>query len=166
MGTLEIKKYPDPILRQKCKSVGAVTPKEKQLFRDMLLTMRANSGIGLAAPQVGEPCRLIVCDVDGKIVKLANPEIVEVKGKGKMAEGCLSIPDITVELERPYNVIVKGLDEKGEDVEIKAEGLLARVLQHEIDHLNGKLIIDYLSLLQKMMLFKHKIKRKVPGRKI
>ncbi len=166
MKILEIKKYPDSILRQKCKPVEAVTSKEEQLFESMLLTLRKFSGVGLAAPQVGEPCRLIVADVEGKIIKLANPEVIKVDGKDKMAEGCLSIPDATVEIERPYSVIVKGLNEKGKAVEIKAEGLLARVLLHEIDHLNGKLIIDYLSLLQKMMLFKHKIKRKVPGRKI
>lgn len=166
MEILEIRKYPDTILRQKCEPVEAVTPKEKQLFENMLLTMRTFGGIGLAAPQIGEPCRLIVADVEGKIIKLANPEVIRVDGKEKMVEGCLSIPDVSVEVERPYSAIVKGLNEKGETVEIKANGLLARVLQHEIDHLNGKLIIDYLNLLQKMMLFKHKIKRKVPGRKI
>ena len=166
MKILEIKKYPDSILRQKCEPVEAVTSKEKRLFESMLLALRNFYGIGLAAPQIGESRRLIVADVEGKIIKLANPEIIKADGKDKMVEGCLSIPDVSVEVERPSSVIVKGLNEKGETVEIKANGLLARVLQHEIDHLNGKLIIDYLSLLQKMILFKHKIKRKVPGRKI
>lgn len=166
MEILKIRKYPDSILRQKCEPVEAVTSKEKRLFESMLLALRNFYGIGLAAPQIGESRRLIVADVEGKIIKLANPEIIKVDGKDKMVEGCLSIPDVSVEVERPYSVIVKGLNEKGETVEIKANGLLARVLLHEIDHLNGKLIIDYLGLLQKMMLFKHKIKRKVPGRKI
>lgn len=166
MGILEIKKYPDSILRKMCKPVETVTPKEIRLLENMLLTMRTFCGIGLAAPQIGIAQRLIVADVDGEIIKLANPEIVKVNGEDKMVEGCLSIPDISVEIERPFGVIVKGLNEKGKIVEVKTEGLLARVLQHEIDHLNGRLIIDYLSLLKKMLLFKPKIAKKVSGRKL
>jgi peptide deformylase len=109
----------------------------------MLFTMDYFCGIGLAAPQIGISKKLIVAEVEDQIVKLANPEIVVAKGHDNMAEGCLSVPDTRVEIERYTEITVKGLDEKGEAIEMEAIGLLARVLQHEIDHLNGKLIIDY-----------------------
>jgi peptide deformylase len=161
VGLLEIRKYPDRILRKKCKPIDKVTEREVKLFEDMLFTIRHAGGIGLAASQIGVAERLIVVDTGEEVVKLANPKIVRIKGTGKMAEGCLSVPDITVEIERPYEVIVTGLNEKGKAVELKAEGLLARVLQHEIDHLNGKLIIDHVSLLEK---FKLKMQRKFKER--
>jgi peptide deformylase len=142
---LEVKKYPEPILREKCKFVEAVTTQEVELFENMVFTMHAFNGIGLAAPQIGMSRQLMVADTGQDIIKLANPQIIEVKGNDKMVEGCLSIPGADVEVGRRYKVTVKGLNEKGKIVEIKAKGLLARVLQHEIDHLKGKLIIDYLS---------------------
>lgn len=142
----QIKKYPDSILRKKCGIVETVTVKEVELFENMVFTMRAFNGIGLAAPQIGISCQLIVADTGEGIIKLANPQIIEVKGNDRMVEGCLSIPGTEVEVKRRYKVSVKGLNEKGKTVEIKAKGLLARVLQHEIDHLKGKLIIDYSSL--------------------
>ena len=86
---------------------------------------------------------MIIAEVDSRTIKLANPQIVGMRGADSMAEGCLSVPDVTVDIKRPNEIIVQGLDEKGETIEIRAEGLLARVLQHEIDHLEGKLIIDY-----------------------
>lgn len=141
----EIKKYPHPILRKKCELVEAVTMQEVELFENMVFTMRAFNGIGLATPQIGISRQLIVADTGEGVIKLANPQIIEVKGNDKMVEGCLSIPGADVEVKRRYKVTVKGLNEKGKMVEIKAKGLLARVLQHEIDHLKGKLIIDYLS---------------------
>lgn len=144
MKLLQIRKFPDPILRVECFKVEEITPKELDLFDDMVYTMRENNGIGLAAPQVGIAKRLIVCmNEEGRVVRLANPEIVKVRGSEIMAEGCLSLPDEKVEIERNYEVVVIGLDDKNKEVEIKAKGLFARVLQHEIDHLNGKLIIDY-----------------------
>jgi peptide deformylase len=142
----EIKKYPNSILRKKCRFVEAVTIEEVELFENMVFTMRAFNGIGLAAPQIGISRQLIVVDTGEGIVKLANPQIIEVRENDKMVEGCLSIPGADIEVKRRYKATVKGLNEKGKMVEIKAKGLLARVIQHEIDHLKGKLIIDYSGL--------------------
>ena len=155
MEPLVIRKYPDKALRKNAIEIKGITDKEIKLFEKMLFTMRHFSGIGLAAPQIGVLEKLIVAEVEGKVIRLANPEILKVKGTDDMEEGCLSIPDIGVDIERPYEAIIKGLNEKGQTVEIKAKGLLARVLQHEIDHLNGKLIIDYMSFFS-MMRFKLK----------
>ncbi|MCD6583739.1 MAG: peptide deformylase [Candidatus Omnitrophica bacterium] len=149
MQVLEIKKYPDKVLRKKCEEIEGVSSYEKELFSKMLFTMRCFQGIGLAAPQVGLLKRLIVVDIGEKEIKLANPKILEVKGEDALVEGCLSIPQAQVEVKRAYEVVVEGLNEKDELVQIKARGLLARVLQHEIDHLDGKLIIDYLPFWRK-----------------
>ena len=157
---LEIKKYPEPILRKKCIQVPEITPKEVKLFEDMLLTMYTFGGIGLSAPQVGSLLQIIVADVGEGAVRLANPHILKTKGQDKLSEGCLSLPDINVQIKRPYEVLVEGLNEKGEHIEINAKGLLARVIQHEIDHLKGRLIIDYLGLIEKMKLFKLKGKKR------
>lgn len=148
---LQIKKYPDPILRKKSGLVHEITPKEQKLFEDMLLTMQTCGGIGLAGPQIGYSKQIIAISIDKEIIKLANPKILKSKGTGKMVEGCLSVPEINIEIKRPYEVVVGGLNEKGQYVEIKAKGLMARVLQHEIDHLNGKLILDYAHLLKKIL---------------
>jgi len=157
---LEIKKYPESILRKKCIQVPEITPKEVKLFEDMLLTMYTFGGIGLSAPQVGSLLQIIVADVGEGAVRLANPHILKTKGQDKLSEGCLSLPDINVQIKRPYEVLVEGLNEKGEHIEINAKGLLARVIQHEIDHLKGRLIIDYLGLIEKMKLFKLKGKKR------
>ena len=150
MELLEIKKYPQKILRKKCKSLNQIREREKTLFEQMLYTMRYFSGIGLAAPQVGIPERLIVAEVKGEVIKLANPEIIKTESADSMEEGCLSVPDLGVDIERPYEAIIKGLNEDGQIVELKTKGLLARVLQHEIDHLCGKLIVDYLSFWERL----------------
>ena len=150
MEPLEIKKYPDKILRKTCKPVEKITEKETKLFEEMVFTMRHFCGIGLAAPQINILQSLIVASSNERIVKLANPEIIKIKGVDKIIEGCLSLPNIEVEIERSYEVVVRGLNEKGELIELEAKGLLARVLQHEIDHLEGKLIIDYMSILKKL----------------
>jgi len=121
--------------------------------------MRHFTGIGLAAPQIGIAKSLIVADIGEGIVRLANPVILRTKGSDKMQEGCLSIPGVGVVIDRPDEIIVSGLNEKGKLIELEAHGLLARVLQHEIDHLKGKLIIDYVSLLEKMILFKSKFSK-------
>lgn len=112
--------------------------------------MKYFSGIGLAAPQVGILRKMIVVEVEGRITKLANPQILRVKGADVMEERCLSVPGLGVDIVRPYEAIIKGLNEEGQAVEIKAKGLFARVLQHEIDHLCGKLIVDYLSFWQSL----------------
>jgi peptide deformylase len=150
MKILEIKKYPDKILRKESCAVKQITEKEISLFEDMLFTMRHFSGIGLAAPQIGLNQRLIVVDVGEGSFKLANPEVIRIKGKDKMEEGCLSVPGVLIEITRPQEVVVRGLNENGKVVEINAKGLLARALLHEIDHLNGKLVVDYMNLLQRM----------------
>ena len=126
MGILEVRKYPDSILRKKCKPVKEITPRERQIFEDMLFTMHNLRGLGLAAPQVGINQRLIVADTGETIIKLANPEIVKAKGSDKMVEGCLSIPDFSVEVKRPFEIEITGLNEEGKIVEIKARALLAR----------------------------------------
>jgi len=149
MKPLVIKKYPDKILRKQCQPVEKIARKEKELFEKMLFTMKHLCGIGLAAPQIGILKKMIVAEVDNKIIKLANPQIVDIRGADSMAEGCLSVPYVTVGIKRPNEIILQGLGEKGEIVEVKANGLLARVLQHEIDHLRGKLIIDYVRILKK-----------------
>ena len=145
MKPLVIKTHPDKILREKCTQVEKITNKEKKLFDKMVSTMKYFYGIGLAAPQIGISKRLIVACVEERTIKLANPEIIDISGSDNVVEGCLSIPDITVDIKRPFEVVVKGLNEKGENMEIKVKGLLARVLQHEIDHLKGRLIIDYMN---------------------
>ena len=152
MNPLVIKKYPNKILRCKCRPVNKITEKERDLFEKMLFTMKRFCGIGLAAPQIGLSRSLIVAEVEDRIIRLANPEVVGIRGSGDMAEGCLSVPGVMVDIKRPYEVIVKGLNEKGQIVETKAKGLLARVLQHEMDHLKGKLIIDYMNALEKFKL--------------
>jgi len=143
MKPLEIRKFPDRVLREKCQPIIEISEREKKLFAKMLFTMKHYNGIGLAAPQIGILDRLIVACIEEEPIMLANPEIVDAKSCEIMIEGCLSIPDVSVEVERPFEIIAKGLNGKGEVIELKASGLLARVLQHEIDHLNGKLIIDY-----------------------
>ncbi|MBN2097609.1 MAG: peptide deformylase [Candidatus Omnitrophica bacterium] len=146
----EIKKYPDKILRRKCKPVEKITPKEAKLFKDMLGLMLNSSGIGLAAPQLGINLRMIVADIGASPVFLANPQVVKAQGNAKMEEGCLSVPQVTVVINRPDKITVQGLDENNQLIEIQAHGLLARVILHEIDHLNGKLILDYMSFLQRL----------------
>lgn len=150
MGPLGIRKYPDKVLRKNCSSIEEITDKERELFEKMLFTIKHFCGIGLAAPQIGISKKLIIAEVEERTIKLANPQIIDIRGFDNMAEGCLSVPDITVDIKRPNEIIVEGLNEKGQTVEIKAKGLLARVIQHEIDHLRGKLIIDYMSVFEKL----------------
>lgn len=152
MEPLEIRKYPDSVLRKKCVQIEEITDREIKLFEEMLFTMRHYAGIGLAAPQIGIAKNLIVADIGEGAIKLANPKILKTEGLDKLEEGCLSIPGVAVNIERPYEIIISGLNENNQLIEIKAKGLLARVLQHEIDHLKGKLIIDYLNLFEKFKL--------------
>jgi peptide deformylase len=157
---LEIKRYPESILRKKSIQIPEVTPNEAKLFEDMLMTMYTFNGIGLAAPQVGSSVQVIVADVGEGPIRLINPRIIKSKGEDKLTEGCLSLPEVNVDIKRPDEILVEGLNQKGEHIEIKAKGLLARVIQHEIDHLKGRLIIDYMGLIDKMKLFKLKRKRR------
>lgn len=138
-----------PILRQETEPVGAITDELRALADDMFETMRAASGVGLAAPQVGRTERLCVVEVDDQAFTLFNPEVVEREGKIKWEEGCLSIPDVFGWVERSARVKVRALDRNGEVIEVEGTELLAVCLQHEIDHLNGKLFIDHLSFLKR-----------------
>lgn len=152
---LEIRTYGDPVLRKKCAPVEAIDDDLRQLAENMQETMYEADGIGLAAPQVGVPVRLFVYDVrDPDIAPgvLVNPDIVESSGKSKEEEGCLSIPGLSEIVERKASILVRGLGLDGELVEIRAEGLLSRCIQHEADHLDGVLFLDRVSPLKRKML--------------
>jgi peptide deformylase len=150
VAILDIRVLGDPILRQATTPIGEITPEIQRLIDDMFQTMHHARGIGLAAPQVGRTERITVVDVDGDQMVLINPEIIESSSaKAKGEEGCLSIPDIYADVERPKSVTVRALDREGKPFEREATDLLARCLQHEIDHLDGKLFLDYLSVLKR-----------------
>lgn len=142
MALRNIRKYGDSILRKKSRKVDDINERIHVLLNDMEETLYEEDGVGLAAPQVGVLKRVIVVDVGQGILKLVNPEIIYSEGKAVDIEGCLSIPGNQGRVERPQKVKVKALNEKGEEVIIEGEDLLARALCHEIDHLNGILFID------------------------
>ena len=146
---LKIVRYPNPILRKKAKAVKRVTPEIAKLIDDMIETMHAAPGVGLAAPQVAKSIRVIVADVGSGAIGLVNPRIVSKEGKQTIVEGCLCLPGVEAPVERAAKVVVKALARDGEAVVVTAEGLMATVLQHEIDHLDGKLFVDRLSLLKR-----------------
>ncbi|MDQ6768461.1 MAG: peptide deformylase [Gemmatimonadota bacterium] len=150
MSILDIRVLGDPVLRKPTRAVTSVTDELRTLIANMFETMYAAEGIGLAAPQVGRTERVAVVDVEGKKFALINPEIVSKTGPAEKAEeGCLSIPEIYGDIERPAEVTIRALDENGEEYEASAGELLGRCFQHEIDHLDGKLFIDYLSPLKR-----------------
>lgn len=149
MAVLPIIVLGAPILRQATVPVTEVTGALRKLAEDMKDTMRAASGVGLAAPQVGHPKRLCVVEVDDVAHVLFNPEIVAREGKLKWEEGCLSIPEVFGWVDRSGWVKVRALDKHGEVIEVEGSDLLAVCLQHEIDHLDGKLFIDHLSFLKR-----------------
>ncbi len=149
MSLLDIYVLGAPVLRKETAVVPAVTDEHRRLIDDMFETMYAANGIGIAAPQVGRTERIAVVDVKDKPIVIINPEIVVRDGSDKAEEGCLSIPDIFGEVERPEHVVVRALDARGDPFEVDAHGLLARCLQHEIDHLHGKLFIDYLGAFKR-----------------
>ncbi len=157
---------PDPILRKKSETLETVDDELRVLLDDMLETMYAAPGIGLAAVQVGILKRLIVIDVSKDKEKknplfLINPEIISLSKKTSVyEEGCLSLPGHFAEIERPAECQIKFIDYNGKEKELKANGLLATCIQHEVDHLNGVLFIDYLSKLKKDMIVKKLIKHK------
>jgi peptide deformylase len=151
MSKLRIHTYPDFVLRGKSALVDEVDTEVVELVQAMSRLMVSAQGIGLAAPQVGVPRRIIIVNVGDGPISLINPAIVERHGLAKMEEGCLSCPGITVDVARSENILVRGLNLDGKEVVIEAEGLIARVLQHEIDHLNGVLILDKLPWLEKML---------------
>ena len=130
------------ILRAKAAPVKKINSGVLRLLDNMCDTMYANDGLGLAAPQIGVSKRIIVVDVNDHLLELINPEIIDKQGEQIKVEGCLSVPDMMGPVKRAYKIIVKGWDRKGEEIEIEAEEMMARALQHEIDHLDGILFID------------------------
>jgi len=160
MAILEILEYPDPRLRTIAEPVDAVTPEISTLIDDMFETMYDAPGIGLAATQVDQHIQLIVMDLSEDKSEphvFINPEITILEGEPeKMQEGCLSVPGFYEDVERIEHVLIKALDRDGKPFELEATGLLAVCIQHEMDHLNGKLFVDYLSKLKR-----NRIKKKL-----
>jgi peptide deformylase len=156
MARLNIELLGSDVLRRKAEAIPTPGPELDRLVADMFETMYDASGIGLAAPQIGLSERLIVVDVkeDGaQPMALLNPTVVESgSGKDRVEEGCLSIPGVAATVERPTSVVVEATDARGQAVRIQAQGMLARCLQHEIDHLDGVLFIDRISPIKRKML--------------
>ena len=156
---LQLRYYGDPVLRKRAEPVAEITDAEHQLAEQMLETLYATgNGIGLAATQVGVLKRLIIVDIGEKDdeeyepLVLFNPKLLSSEGEIIAEEGCLSIPDVTADVKRPESIVVEGINLQRESVRIEADGLLARVLQHEIDHLNGVLFIDRIGGLRRRLL--------------
>jgi peptide deformylase len=141
----------EPILREKTKRVADFDASLHRLLDDLLETMRDAPGIGLAANQVGVPLQVAVIEIDGKVTELINPKLVRRSGSMVDWEGCLSIPGFVAEVERAEKVTVKARDRHGKEFRVKGDELLGRALQHEIDHLNGVLYIDYLESLEELV---------------
>jgi peptide deformylase len=165
MALLEIKTYPDEVLRKKTEPVAEIDGALQFLIDDMVETMYAAPGIGLAAPQVGISKKLVVLDVNLRedqkkypLIVLANPEIAERHGEIESEEGCLSLPGLIATAARAEEVLVRGIDREGKPVEIEAEGLLAVALQHEIDHIEGVLLLDRISPIKRHFYKKRALK--------
>ncbi|HXX56540.1 MAG TPA: peptide deformylase [Thermodesulfovibrionales bacterium] len=155
MALLEIKTYPEKVLARKASPVDKINGTLQRLCDDMIETMYAAPGVGLAAPQVGVSQRLIVIDVSHRedetipLIVLINPEIAHTEGEVESEEGCLSLPGYVTTVKRAESVVVRGLNREGNLIEIEGKGLLSRALQHEIDHLNGRLLIDRISSIKR-----------------
>ncbi len=163
MAILEILKYPHPILRKRSKEVDQIDEEVKILIRDMRETMVQAGGVGLAACQIGVSRRVVVLDVSPldpqhSFFALINPEIISEEGEIDHEEGCLSVPDCLEKVKRKEKVCVRGLSPEGMEIEIKGDGILAIALQHEIDHVNGVLILDRVSRL-KREIYRNKLKK-------
>ncbi|MCD6521704.1 peptide deformylase [Candidatus Calescamantes bacterium] len=153
MKDLELIIYPHPVLRRKSKEVEKID-EVRDILNKMWEVMYTYKGIGLAAPQVGINKRVMVMDVESKKICLINPYIIEKEGVVTEEEGCLSLPDIFLPVPRAQEIVVEGWDEEGKKVKLKMGDLMARVVQHEVDHLEGVLIIDYASPSQRIKLEK------------
>ena len=158
MAKLDIRIYPDPILRKKSRQVRKVGNEERKLAYDMIETMRSSNGVGLAGPQVGIGKRIIVVedvqDVNKIAIAFINPKIIQKKGKIKFCEGCLSLPGVSNDVVRPEVITVEALNLDGDIFKINADGILARIIQHEIDHLDGILFIDKIGFLKRNRIIK------------
>jgi peptide deformylase len=151
MAVLEICTLPDQVLRRKARKVGSIDGSIQKLIDDMIDTMRANSGVGLAAPQVGVPLRIAVIEMPGEeVITLINPQIVKRQGERVVDEACLSVPGYQGEIKRSAIVKVKAQDRRGREIRVKGEGLLAQALEHETDHLDGTVYIDHVESPDKL----------------
>ena len=163
MAVLEILTYPDSTLTRRAEEVEKVDGKIRKLISDMVDTMYANGGVGLAAPQVGVPKRVVVVDVrlydpSASLISIVNPEVVSEEGEVIHEEGCLSVPECVEGIKRRKWIKVKGLNERGREIEVEGEGMLAFALQHEIDHLDGGVILDRMSRV-KRDLYKKRLQK-------
>lgn len=169
MPILKILQYPDPVLKERSDEVGAIDDSVNSSIVDLIDTLKAGPGVGLAAPQLGILKRIIVVDVTPRdvttkapghgLLVIVNPFIVSARGEKFVREGCLSVPEYTANIRRAEEVKVKGLDREGNPLEIEATGFEAVCLQHEIDHLDGILFIDRIESVKS--LFKRKVRREV-----
>lgn len=163
MAVLEILKYPHPLLKRPSEKVDRINEETRKLIQDMIETMYHSNGIGLAACQIGIPRRIIVLDVSPidlqqNLLTMINPEVISEEGEIDHEEGCLSVPDCFEKVKRRERIRVKGISADGKEIEVSGEGILAFALQHEIDHLNGVLILDRLSRL-KRDIYRSKLKK-------
>ncbi len=154
MSSLEIRKYPNPVLRRSSVAVEVeeLNDSLRNLIDNMLEAMYIFKGVGLAAPQVGVLTQVVTIDIGQGPISLINPQVIETEGGDIAEEGCLSIPDVYLEIKRGKKIAVTGIDLKGKEITLEAEGLLARVIQHEIDHLKGVLILDRIPSLEREMI--------------
>ena len=157
MANLGITKYGSEVLRKVAEPVEEINDEIRQIVNDMLDTLYASDGVGIAAPQIGISKRIIVVDTDpsnasSKPIVLINPEIVEKDGAIAAEEGCLSVPEVRGDVKRYERVVIEGIDLDGKRIKVEGTDLLARVFQHEIDHINGTLFIDHLSKLKQQLL--------------
>ena len=151
MAVIKVRTLPDPVLRQRAKRVNKIDSSIQKLIDDMIDTMRAVSGVGLAAPQIGVSLRVAVIEIPGEeVITLINPEVVKRQGERVVEEACLSMPGYQGEINRSVVVKVKAQDRQGREIRIKGEDLLAQALEHETDHLNGTLYIDHVESADKL----------------
>ncbi|MGH7583738.1 MAG: peptide deformylase [Gemmatimonadales bacterium] len=152
MAIRDIHNLGSPVLRRRAEEIAAVDDEVRTLIEDLFDTMAAAGGIGLAANQVGVARRVAVINVEDRTFAMINPRIVEAEGRDTKEEGCLSIPDAFAEVTRPEQIVLEAIDENGEMMRLEANALVARAVQHEIDHLDGVLFIDHLSPLKRQLL--------------
>lgn len=170
MGLLEVRVYPDPVLRKKADPVEVFDEDLDRLVRDMADTMYEAPGVGLAAPQVGISRRLYIIDISSpsreNLLVFVNPEIVHAEGEITWEEGCLSFPDVHTDVKRSRNVRLSAQDVKGRPFTLEGENLLAVAMQHELDHLDGRLLIDNMSLIDRTLLKRKMTRQAIEAAKI
>ena len=152
MATRDLHLLGSPVLRQRSEEIAAVDADVRQLIDDLFETMDAAKGVGLAANQVGVARRVAVVGVDDTRIAMVNPVLLDAEGRDRAEEGCLSIPDAYGDVVRPGRIVLEATDQRGKPYRLEAEGLLARAIQHEIDHLDGILFIDHLGALKRQLL--------------